>query len=208
MTARVLLALCALGLSVGVCRAGDGRTDDDFGKTGLYLGLGPLWALENTHTSSHLFTGTSGATVNAEDTYGADGRIGYRLNRFVALEAQAQYFGNQDLTARVPGSSGSNKIGHIEAVDATANFKLYPLEGRFQPYIVGGFGLMWMNQRNKLVGARNGDNTEVAGRGGLGLDVYLDENFAVNVEGSYLQPASTLQHYPLAAISTGIQYHF
>lgn len=207
MTTRVLItALAAVLLTTGASRAAE--DDTDFGRRGFYFGLGPQWALEAMHTSAHTFTGTSGATVNAVDSFGADGRIGYRLNRFVAVEGEGQFIGDVDLKARVPGQSGSNRVGSIEAVTSTANFKLYPIEGRVQPYVLGGLGLMWAHQENSLPGARRGNDTELAGRGGLGLDVYLDRNFAVNLEGSYLAPASNLRNYPIAAVTTGVQYHF
>jgi opacity protein-like surface antigen len=211
MNRRIVMSLLGTALlAAAPSFAADGRTsvDEDFSRPRVYFGLGPLWALTNFHTGASALTGGSGARVDADDTYGADGRIGYRVHPNIALEAQGQFFGEADLEARLPGQTASQRIGRIQAVSATGNFKLYPITGRVQPYALGGLGLMWAHQENSLPNAKRGNNTELAGRGGVGVDVYLDENFAVNVEGSYLVPASSLRHLPLAAMSAGIQYHF
>lgn len=227
MKAALPLALCLCAFAAWPCLALDDRDaapgvrqdtdrrnagdywerhDDDFDRPHFYLGLGPLYAFEQFHTTSHVFTGGGGTAVGADDSYGAEGRLGYRLHEHVALEAQAQYYGQSDLNAH--GPKGSQRVGSFEGVSATGNFKLYPLVGRVQPYVLGGVGLLWAHLKNDLPGARRGNDTELAGRGGLGLDVYLDEHVALNVEGSYLAPASNLKDFPLAAVSGGLQLHF
>ena len=182
------------------------RHDDDFECPRFYFGLGPLYAFEHFHTASHVFTGGTGTAVGADDSYGAEGRLGYRIHEHVALEAQAQYYGRADINAHPP--TGTTNVGSFEGVSATGNVKLYPITGRFQPYVLGGIGLLWAHIDNDLPGARRGNLTELAGRGGLGLDVYLNEHVALNVEGSYLAPASNLKQFPLAAVSSGLQVHF
>jgi opacity protein-like surface antigen len=181
---------------------------DHFDCQRLYLGIGPMWALTNFHASSTKFTGGSGANVDAGNTYGADARIGYRVHPNIAVEAQGQYYGRANFDATPAGAAGSTDVGSFEGASGTANVKIYPIVGRVQPYVLGGLGFLWAKVRNDIPGAKSGDDTEVAGRGGLGVDIYLDENFAVNIEGSYLQPASNLKDFPLAAVTGGIQYHF
>jgi opacity protein-like surface antigen len=186
----------------------DDEEDSDFDRQRFYLGLGPLWVWQNFHESSHRFTGGTGANVDADDSWGAEARLGYRLLPQLALEVQGQYYGESKFDARLPGAVGSSQVGSFEGVGATGNFKVYPIQGRFQPYVLGGLGLMWARVRNDIPGALNDNRTELAGRGGLGMDIYLDKHVAFNVEGSYLQPATSLKDFPVAAITGGVQFHF
>jgi len=181
--------------------------DEDFDRPRVYFGVGPLWARENFDADTRLATGAS-VEADADDSWGADARIGYRAHRHVAVELHGQYYGNFDLSATVPGITGSQSVGSLEGFGVTNDVKVFPTGGRVQPYLLGGVGFMWARLDGEAPGA-GGDREELefAARGGLGIDFYLDENFSANIESSYLAPTSTLQDFGLIAVTAGLQFH-
>lgn len=76
-------------------RDGD-QHDPDFDCPRFYLGFGALWAIENFHTGSRFINGGrspvgANPTVDVDDSFGSEGRVGYRILRHLAIEGQAQY---------------------------------------------------------------------------------------------------------------------
>ena len=72
----------------------------------------------------------------------------------------------------------------IEAVTYTINARLYPIEGRIQPYAIVGLGgeNVWLNTN---IG--NSDTfTSFVGRFGAGLDIYLTSQLALTGEFTYV----------------------
>ncbi len=53
-----------------------------------------------------------------------------------------------------------------------------------------------------------GRQVEIAGRLGAGVDVYVARDVSLNVEGSYMLPAQSLEDYQIAPLLAGIQYRF
>ena len=222
----LVMAVCAL--TAVPCLAGDDRDDDhrygydhrrdardvdedwDFDRPRLYIGLGPLWAMENfdDHRATVRTGGgalTSVEATDADDTWGADARVGYRVHPHLAIEGQGQYYGDFHLRGVVPGATSASDVAKLEGLSFTTNVKIFPITGRVQPYFLLGGGFLWARFHDA---ARSTESLTFAGRGGVGADFYIDENFAVNIEGTYLAPTDELQDFRLAGITGGIQFHF
>ncbi len=230
MKATILvLALALSAVATVPCRAQDrddgrdGRYDDtdrryrpvheedhDFDRNRFYVGAGPLWALSNFDDRHAIVRQGGGRTAVAEtddagNAWGADARVGYRFHPQLAIEGQGQYYGNFSIDGRVPGATASQHVADLEGFSFTTNLKVFPITGRVQPYFLAGAGFLWA----RFSDARGGNEAlTFAGRGGLGVDFYLDENVALNVEGTYLLPTDHLNDFQMAGITGGLQLHF
>jgi hypothetical protein len=133
-------------------------------------------------------------------------RAGYRFHPHLAAELQGQYNGLYDVKGNTVGRP---LLGSVEVITSTANLKVFALRGPVQPYALGGVGIMWADTEDRAAGAKLplGD-VEFAGRGGLGVDVYLSPMLALTAEGSYVAATGGLAGYGVAAIVFGAQWHF
>lgn len=124
--------------------------------------------------------------VDPSHSFGASARLGYRFIPLFAAEAEVDWYDDFD--------TGSNNFS------ATANAKLYPemWTGRVQFYILGGLGFAKLDVDEEL--------TELLGKAGIGLDIYLTEHIVVNIEASYAMPFADLEDYQYAPIKWGLQY--
>lgn len=122
----------------------------------------------------------------ADHTFGASARLGYRFIPLFAAEAEVDWYDD----------FGSGSVN----LSATANAKLYPVlwTGRVQFYLLGGLGFVTLDVDEEL--------TELLGKAGGGLDIYLTENIVVNIEMSYAMPFQDLEGFQYAPIKWGLQY--
>jgi outer membrane protein W len=172
----------------------------------FYFGLGAIFGVEDLHVGAQP-TSTGTASVDVEDTnWGGEMRAGYRFHPHLAAELQGQYNGLYEVRANTVGRPS---LGSVEIITSTANLKAYALRGPVQPYALGGVGIMWADTEDRVAGAKLplGD-VEFAGRGGIGVDMYISPMLAINVEGSYVAPTGDLAGYGVAAIVCGAQWHF
>ena len=175
----------------------------------FYIGLGAILGVEDLNVGSQpAGPGGSSVNVDVDDTnWGGEVRAGYRFHPNLAAELQGQYNGLFDVKANTVGRP---LLGNVEVITSTANLKVYPLAaGPVQPYILGGVGIMWADTEDRVAGAKLplGD-VEFAGRGGLGVDMYISPMLNVYAEGSYVAAAGGLAGFNVAAIVFGTQLHF
>jgi len=174
----------------------------------FYLGLGAILGLEDLNVGNQpAGPGGSSVSVDVDDiNWGGEVRAGYRFHPHLAAELQGQYNGLYDVKAN---TIGRPLLGSVEVITSTANLKLYPLTGVVQPYVLGGVGIMWADTEDRVSGTKLplGD-VEFAGRGGLGVDVYISPMLAVYAEGSYVAATGGLSGYNVAAMVFGTQLHF
>ena len=174
----------------------------------FYFGLGALFGLEDLSVGAQpTSTGGPSTSVDVEDiNWGGEMRAGYRFHPHLAAELQGQYNGLYEVRANTVGRPS---LGSVEVITSTANIKAYALRGPVQPYALGGVGIMWADTEDRAAGAKLplGD-VEFAGRGGLGVDMYLSPMLAINLEGTYIAPTGGLSGYGMAAIVCGAQWHF
>src|SRR5262245_45975955 len=178
-------------------------SEEDFDRSRFYLGVGPLWAVENFgRDNASAVIGGQRTELDADNSPGAEARAGYRFHPNLAVEMLGQFYGDMDVHATSPTTGQRTDIGDIESASGTVNLKVLALRGRVQPYVVGGVGAMWLKPTNLA------PNTHIvsqhwafAGRVGIGVDFYVDENFAVDVEGAYLMPTGPLDEFTLTAVT-------
>lgn len=167
-----------------------------FDRPGLYVGAGPLYAVENFDDDTYDFDGSAGFDL----------RAGWRFTPHVALEGQLQYFDEFGTTVDV----GVREIDlDLEGVTFTTNGKFHLLRGRVQPYALIGLGVSYLEATASL-GSRSvsGDDAAFAFRGGGGVDVHLTEHVLLAAEATYLLNTDALSSFDMVPILASVQYRF
>lgn len=85
---------------------------------------------------------TSGLDLDAA-RFGLGGVVGYRISPLASLEVEAEWLadnGTSNFTIRDGGDTGTAEVKDLWAL--TANVRVYPWSGRFQPFGVFGIGLL------------------------------------------------------------------
>lgn len=199
------LALAFTLFGAGVTSAND---DSEFGRAGGYVSFGVGGGRE-------AFTGIldlGGSGIDLGTAFFIGGRVGARVNKYVALEAAADY-SIDGLTLQVPG------VGSAEAktLVATGNLKLYPGDWRIQPFAMGGLGLLYATTDCTTSGGATFDCSNVgvsesatafAGRVGAGLDVYITRNIAVTGEVTYVIPSGELADFNFVTFGGQVLFRF
>ena len=76
-------------------------------------------------------------------------------------------------------------IGKFRPNTLTGNVRLYLPTGRIQPYIVAGISAgFWDFDAGPNPAISDSSHVGLAGRAGLGLDLYVTRNLALNLEGA------------------------
>lgn len=152
-----------------------------------YLGAGALFSIENFD-------------CDTDNAWGYNIRGGRRINDYVAVEAEWEHpVSNFDDSNKVDGFGRLN--GDVEAWNLTANGKVYPITGRFQPYALVGAGYGQADLPHD-------DNGGFIARFGLGLDVLITDNIGVDAEVGYVLGTGALSDYDQIPISLGVFYNF
>ncbi len=96
----------------------------------------------------------------------------------------------------------------LKVYTTTMNAKVFPFhkllrkvnEGRIQPHLLGGFGLMVTRDLDIDTGAA------MAFRAGGGLDYFINEKWALNLKSSYVYPFGLLSGLRFVTSSIGFSY--
>lgn len=161
----------------------------DFAREGLYLGARGIYALEDwSDDESH----------RAENTDGVGITLGYRMSPFVALEADFEW--TRDYIH--PDERD------VMLFNTSVRGKVYPLQGRFQPFAMGGIGIVATSVSNRGGQKPKGDQADWAFRAGGGMDMHINNNWFVTAEASYVAMVGNVQHLNYAAFGLGITYRF
>ena len=205
---RLRVAVLAL-VAVSLAAPATGE-DGGYARRGLYIGAGGVYALEQFDLSSGTVSVAGSPVhldVNGGDSWGAEGRVGYRFHPNVAAEGQLQYYDEFGLDLHAsPGSSG--QVATLDGMSVMGNVKGYPLTGRVQPYVLGGIGLLWLQLEDAFGFGLEDNAVAFAGHVGVGVDAYLTDNLLLNLEASYLLPTGDLSDFRMIPISLGMQYRF
>lgn len=168
--------------------------EEDFGRTGFYVGALAAYSFENFDTDA---TG-----VNVKNALGFDLRVGYRAHPNVAVEGSFQHFKDREL--QPPGGPSVDLLSW----GFWMNVKLYALTGRVQPYALIAPGVMHLDAgRSRLMGISRDDNG-FAPRGGLGFDVYATQNIAATLEASYVFTTFDIEDKDHIPVVLGVTYRF
>jgi opacity protein-like surface antigen len=121
--------------------------------------------------------------VDVDDSWGAGGRLGYRLGSWFAAEIQYEWIDPFDVDLSAVGLPVG--AASLEAQTVTLNGRLIAPSWRTQPYLLIGVGGAFYDFTDHTVGNILGGSdskTGFAGRTGGGLDVYLTNNLLLNAE--------------------------
>ncbi len=203
---RMMVRLCTLlGLLVGApLHAQEG---EHFGRPGWYVGGGFTWAFENFDFDE--VNAYTGVDLSASGSPGFDVRGGYRINEFVAIEADFQYYADFDVDA-----AGFDVLS-ADAFSFFGSVKGYPLSGRVQPYGLFGIGVLRAELEDDLGFGVSGDDAAFTLRFGGGLDVYVTEHVLLNLDVGYLLVPTDMNFggpvdvgTDLIPLTVGAQYRF
>jgi hypothetical protein len=195
---RVSAFLIALGLAAAAHAQADRRGDPGQGRGDradgfAYVGAGGSLAVERLYLPPG---------VDADDTGAIDLLAGYRLNEYVALEAEAQILAEFDTD---PSGAG----GDIDGVAWTASAKLFPLQdpqarASFDPFLLLGAGLLDLDGPHRI----EANDTNWMYVIGAGLDLPLDEQFVAELKGTYRYPQGALSGFDYWTVGVNLQYRF
>lgn len=163
--------------------------DQEYGRSGPYVGGGGLYAFEN-------FSG-SASSAEPDDSWGYYLRGGYRFNEWFALEADFEHYLGFDEGG---GGGGDTQIWIIGI-----NGKFYPFHGIIQPYLAVGGGYTGVDPS----ASTGQDDDEGAGfRFTGGLDVYVTRNWAFSADAGYYLPVGGISDFGAIPITFGVMYRF
>jgi len=184
--------------------------DDDYARSGPYgqADMAGIWYSQiKGDVKDRLIAIGYGASVEVESPLGLGVRAGYRFFPHLSAEAQFQWF-SKAIVELINNNDDKFDAMKIEALTVTGNLKGYLLTGRVQPFVLAGVGLMHATSEDKVGIGIKPDGDSFAARFGGGVDLYVNRNFVIVVEGDYLLPTGKLNELKGVTWSVGLQYRF
>lgn len=175
---------------------------------GWYVGLGGLVALENFEFN---FPDSSSTTLDSQESWGINGRLGYRIDDYFSFELDVNYlFGFEfDLRTSAPGEF------NFEAAPWTIMpvIKVSSGSRAINPYFVAGLGYMDVDVDaygpSPIVSEiQSFDKSDLAAKLGLGIDFFTHNNFSIGIEGDYFFGFGDLNDINYANFMLGVCYYF
>ncbi|MCH2172010.1 porin family protein [Myxococcota bacterium] len=183
-----------IALLVTLIFATSASAQTEYSRPGTYLQVAGSYAICN-------WSRTNNSSENCSDYFdnslGFNARGGYRFNRWIALEGQIEWQAGYDSTPKLNLPPAAVAAGitslSLDSLSYTINAKLYPTEGRIQPYALAGIGgeNIWFSTNL----SESDSYTSFVGRFGAGVDVYLTPNLALNGEFSYVAATEAKNTY-------------
>jgi len=197
------IAACVFIAMATVFASNLARAEDDFSRSGLYLGLGGTVAFPISAEDE--LEDEFGSSADVSESLGLNVRAGIR-GKWAAGELHFEWAEGFDVEA---GGLDFKLDGWALTLDG----KLYPLAGverklpplarRFQPFATVGFG--WVN----INGPQGLDDGDFAVRIGGGIDVDLTKNIAIIIDATYVLPVSaTIDDMDYVSVGWGFLYRF
>jgi len=187
--------------------------------------------------------------VTDGDSLGINGRAGYRCHPRAAHEFHFEWLADAfDITGStigytttgsyMPDPSDPSKqiffptaqfVERVRRVTSTvelwtmgANTKLFLRKERIQPYVLGGLGVMRVDEQSvrelvslggvaqtpQYVDSSSFRDVDITARIGGGIDVYVTKNLVFTLEGSYVRPTGRAEPYDYVSAGAGIQWRF
>ena len=180
--------------------------DDDFDRKGFYVGIA-LGGAVYTEVKDDLEKESLAALgyvipVDVEAPPGLDTRVGYRFHPRLAGEVQFQWFPKAKI------EFADVEALNLETLTLTGNVKGYVLTGRVQPFLLVGVGLMHFDVKDELGLGLRAKGEGFAARFGGGVDFYLNRNFLLALDTSYVLPTGDVDGLEHVSFSLGMQYRF
>lgn len=164
------LALSAV-LLVSTLAAQVSRADDKFEPFG-YLTVGGSYGRDLMDgTFDDAFSGVVHTTI--ADTWGANAHLGYRFNKFLALEAEYEWM--KDFRIRLDGVS----LGKMQTQVATVNLKVVAPYGMVEPWFSAGGGMIFTSVDKSFFSDWDVATGVFTTKFGAGVDFWLSKNFVL-----------------------------
>ncbi|MBW2229214.1 MAG: outer membrane beta-barrel protein [Deltaproteobacteria bacterium] len=205
---RTLLIILASSLLLaGHAQAGD------YSRSGVYAGVNGAYGIDLFGDDLRGAAGLPAGVVDMGNSWGLNARLGGRLLSFLALEFQYEWMHG------IPVNFLGLEVATFKPHTITGNLKFYIPIKIVQPYILAGAGVgIWkLDVRYPLaIGQLDQSSTGFAARLGAGVDIYLTEKVALNVEGAGvlnttsfdISSADDLSGLYYFSVSAGILYRF
>jgi len=185
--------------------------------TRMYVGIGGTFAVEYFNADQFEAAANRGMDPSYDNTWGINGKFGYKINPIVSVEMDLQYlFGFNASQTEPYRNIQTNYDGDVDVFTAMAVAKIFlPLQGTVRPYFAAGLGLMNVNWDTTISSpgypteSTSRDEWGGCGKLGAGVDFYINPAWSVNVEGAYNlgigSKVDTIRYFGLTA---GLAYHF
>ena len=187
-------------------------------RSGPFLGLGISYFLEE-FPGADVTSGGRPYSTDYDNSWGFNLRGGYRFNDYLATEAVLEYADGYSSKSTLPNLIGVEKDTIDDSrwsIDFAVNAKAILPLGRFEPYVSGGIGFLYMNELNieeAWVPSPDGPTIEknsqsddpvvFMGRVAAGVDFAITDTFGVFAEAAYLLPTSSMSDYNAIAVNFG-----
>jgi opacity protein-like surface antigen len=166
--------LLGLVVALAVLPGAAAADDDDFSRSGAYVGIGGVYTL-NSLIEDQVDDAFPGFDIDVDDSAGVSAVLGYRMLPFLSAELQYEYIDGFDISA------AGTKLVTVRAHTVTGNLKAIAPIWRVQPYLLAGAGVVrWDFDDKTGLGLVSGGETAFAGRVGAGADLYLTRNIVLN----------------------------
>ena len=144
-----------------------------------------------------------------ESTWGINAKFGYRLTPVVSFQFDV------DLIPEVEGVLKSDPSLGGEVAVYTGIFSLkgyFPTSKPVKPFLIVGAGIMHydvdLNPAAQSLGAVGDDKTDLCGKIGGGLDVFINQSFSIGLEGNYTAGYDKVDAIEFWNFILGAAYHF
>lgn len=206
-TALQLLLLATCALFAGAAAAEPPPPEYD--RSGWYLGLAGFYAISDYDLTTSDLDVVPPQPANTNPKFGNSGgvdfRAGYRAFSRWAFEFDYQWQAGFDSK-----NSSIDPPLEIDTHLLSLNTKFFFLTGRWQPYALLGASLLIFNSEIVDDDFKKPWDVSVgfAPRFGGGIDFWINENWALMLEGTYIVPVGILDGANMGSVGVGFQYRF
>lgn len=202
-----VLVLCSGCSSVGHLGSADdaGAAHSAYGVGQAYVGANVIGAFERFHFESVVLRGDYpwvGDRPTAENVVGGNVRFGYRAHKHIAVELLGEFYDKVDVELF------GVEYAEIVAWALMANAKVYVTDRQAQPYIGCAFGALTAEAEDKFGLGLTDEESEVVIRPSIGVDIYLIDRLAIDVEAAYMFPTGDIDDYQFWTLGAGLQLRF
>ncbi len=183
--------------------------------SGLYVGLNGTFAMQDFDTGDLDSLRSYGLNPKYDDSWGINGKIGYKVHPLFSVELALEYLGNFNYneTVRIGGTPVTID-SDIDVFTTIVSAKLYPFQSMIKPYLTFGLGVMHAkidasaSAPGYLTTSASESETDPCGRVGFGVDYFVNKKFSLNLEGAWTSGFNDLNDIRYFSVSGGVAYHF
>ncbi len=225
-TAGIGAVMSAACIATAALVAESDTVEDGYARRGWLVGAGGSYAMETFEDDVESeFQSVLGSTVSfsADDSFGVNGRVGYRCHQRFSVEVEVEWLDGSEADISDTTLVKAFPVD-VEPWVYTVNTKGYLLTGRYQPFLLLGVGVMTASSElgftqgvvadvqycvlSDLCLYESVDKIEFAMRFGAGIDLYATKHVVVSAEVDYVFPFGDLENFNYVSFGLGLQYRF